>query len=80
LDSGISGFHPETPENESVIKKGIIMGNTKDGFWGKVGIALGIAAFIVASFAIDGLLLVLSDIPIIGILAKWILHMRNNTY
>jgi len=56
------------------------MSNLKEGFWGKVGIILGVVAFIFASFAIDGLLRILSEIPIIGFVAKWILHMRNSVY
>lgn len=62
------------------MNKGIIMDNFKEGFWGKVGIILGVVAFIFASFAIDGLLRILSEIPIIGYVAKWILHMRNSVY
>jgi len=56
------------------------MGDQKSGLWKKVGIAIGIIAFIIASFAIDGLLRLLSDIPIIGILAKWLLHLRETAY
>lgn len=56
------------------------MSNIKDGFWRKVGIALAVVAFIAAFFAIEGLLRILSDIPVIGILAKWILHIRNNVW
>jgi len=55
-------------------------GNSKEGFWGKVGIAFVVVAFILASFAIDGLLRILSEVPVIGFLAKWLLHMRNSVY
>ncbi len=56
------------------------MGSQKSGLWKKVGIVIGVVAFIVASFAIDGLLRLLSEIPIIGILAKWLLHLRETVY
>jgi hypothetical protein len=49
----------------------------KSALWKKVGIAIGVVGFIVASFAFDGLLRLLSEIPIIGILAKWLLHLRE---
>ncbi len=55
-------------------------GDSKEGIWGKVGIALAVVAFILASFAIDGLLRILSEVPVIGFLAKWLLHMRNSVY
>lgn len=56
------------------------MSDQKSGFWKKVGIAIGVVAFIVASFVIDGLLRLLSEIPIIGILARWLLHLRERVY
>ena len=56
------------------------MNNSKSGLLKKVGLVLGIIAFIVAAFAIDGLLRLLSDVPIIGILARWILHLRETAH
>lgn len=45
-----------------------------------IGYVIGFILLIIASFAIDGLLQMLSDVPVIGILAKWILHMRDTVY
>jgi len=56
------------------------MSGIKRGFWGNVGMALAIAAIIFASFAIDYLLRFLSEVPVIGSLARWILHMRNTVW
>ncbi len=56
------------------------MGSQKRGLWKKVGISIGFFAFIVASFAIDGFLRFLSEILIIEILAKWLLHLRETVY
>ncbi len=53
------------------------MSNQKSTFWKKIGIAAGVVGFIIASFAFDGLLRLLSEIPIIGILARWLLHLRE---
>jgi len=49
-------------------------------FWKAVGIGLAVIAFIVASFAIDGILRLLSNVPVIGFVAQWILHMRETRY
>jgi hypothetical protein len=51
--------------------------NKKSSFWKKVGIAIAVVGFIVASFALNGLLRLLSEVPIIGIVAKWLLHFRE---
>jgi hypothetical protein len=56
---------------------GLSVSNKKSSFWKKVGIAIAVVGFIVASFALNGLLRLLSEVPIIGIVAKWLLHFRE---
>ncbi len=53
------------------------MGSQKRGLWKKVGIAIGVIGFILACIAFEGLLQLLSKIPIIGLLAKFILYLRE---
>lgn len=52
----------------------------KRSFWKKFGVALAIVAFILAAFAIDGLLNILSGVPIIGLVARFIRYLRNTVY
>jgi hypothetical protein len=52
----------------------------KNSFWKKFSIALAIAAFLLASFAFEGLLNLLSDVPFIGPVARLLQHMRETAY
>jgi len=59
------------------------MGNKK-GFlrkiWGRFGCFVIVIAMIVVGLMIDSILILLSKIPVIGFVAKWILYLRGTAY
>jgi hypothetical protein len=60
--------------------KRCVMSEKAGRFWKIVGFALAAIAFIVAGFAIDGILRLLSNVPVIGVLARFIMHLRDSAY
>ena len=56
------------------------MNEIKNRFWKIFGTIFGIILFIFISFAIDGLLRLLIDVPVIGIFARFLLYLRDKAF